>query len=386
MDSSGGHAGNQSRNRTGAGITKNTTVSDTLHYPKVVLVTGACRFLGGYLTARLAQNPLINRVIAVDAITPSKDMLRRMGRAEFVRADIRNPFIAKVIRNGDVDTVVHAAAASYAPRTGGGAALKEFNVMGAMQLFAACQKAPSVRRVVLKSTSEVYGSSARDPVMFTEDSSSRRPFHAGFPKDSLDIEGYARGLGRRRPDVAVTILRLANMIGPAMDTTLSRYLAGPLVPTVVGRDARLQLLHEQDALGALERAAMAGKAGTFNIGASGIVMLSQAIRRAGRIPFPIPGFALWALDSLRKANRHSELNREQLDYLSFGRVMDTTRMRETLDYHPKWTTAEAFDDYVRGRALTPIIDPQWVRSLEGTAVAVAQCLGSRTSVPRVGGR
>ena len=85
-----------------------------------MLVTGACRFLGGYLTARLAQNPLINHVIAVDAVAPSKDMLRRMGRAEFVRADIRNPFIAKVIRNGDVDTVVHAAAASFAPRSGGG--------------------------------------------------------------------------------------------------------------------------------------------------------------------------------------------------------------------------------------------------------------------------
>ena len=109
---------------------------DTVHYPKVVLVTGACRFLGGYLTARLAQNPLINHVIAVDAIAPSKDLLRRMGRAEFVRADIRNPFIAKVIRNGGVDTVVHAAAASYAPRSGGRAALKELNVMGAIQLLS----------------------------------------------------------------------------------------------------------------------------------------------------------------------------------------------------------------------------------------------------------
>jgi UDP-glucose 4-epimerase len=112
---------------------------DAAERPKVVLVTGACRFLGGYLTARLAQNPSIDHVIAVDAVTPSKDLLRRMGRAEFVRADIRNPFIAKVIRNGDVDTVVHAAAASYAPRAGGRAALKELNVMGAMQLFAACQ-------------------------------------------------------------------------------------------------------------------------------------------------------------------------------------------------------------------------------------------------------
>ena len=86
MDSSGGDS-------AGTG----DTATDTVHYPKVVLVTGACRFLGGYLTARLAQNPLIKGVIAVDAIAPSKDMLRRMGRAEFVRADIRNP----VHRQGD---------------------------------------------------------------------------------------------------------------------------------------------------------------------------------------------------------------------------------------------------------------------------------------------
>src|ERR1700724_3153073 len=300
---------------------------DTVHYPKVVLVTGACRFLGGYLTARLAQNPLINHVIAVDAIAPSKDLLRRMGRAEFVRADIRNPFIAKVIRNGDVDTVVHASAASYAPRSGGRATLKELNVMGAIQLFAACQKAPSVRRVILKSTSEVYGSSARDPVLFTEDTSARRPPGEGFARDSIDIEGYARGLGRRRPDIAVTILRLANLIGPAMDTALSRYLAGPVVPTVFGHDARLQLLHEQDALGALERGTMAARAGTYNVGASGIIMMSQAIRRSGRLPLPVPRSALWAVDSLRRATRYTELDREQLDYLSYGRVVDTSRMR-----------------------------------------------------------
>ena len=316
MDSGGPSSGSDSR--------------DTIHYPKVVLVTGACRFLGGYLTARLAQNPLINHVIAVDAIAPSKDLLRRMGRAEFVRADIRNPFIAKVIRNGDVDTVVHASAASYAPRSGGRATLKELNVMGAIQLFAACQKAPSVRRVVLKSTSEVYGSSSRDPVLFTESSSRRRPPGEGFARDSIDIEGYARGLGRRRADIAVSILRLANMIGPAMDTALSRYLAGPVVPTVVGHDARLQLLHEQDALGALERTTMSGRAGTYNIGAPGIIMMSQAIRRSGRLPLPVPQSALWAVDSLRRATRYTELDREQLDYLSYGRVMDTMRMRNDL--------------------------------------------------------
>jgi UDP-glucose 4-epimerase len=165
------------------------------------------------------------------------------------------------------------------------------------------------------------------------------------------------------------------MIGPAMDTALSRYLAGPVVPTVLGHDPRLQLLHEQDALGALERATMAGRAGTFNVGAAGIIMMSQAIRRSGRVPLPVPRAALSAVDSLRRATRYTELDREQLNYLSYGRVMDCTRMRKELGYNPKWTTAEAFDDYVRGRGLTPILDPRWVLSLENRAVAAAQRWG-----------
>jgi UDP-glucose 4-epimerase len=160
-----------------------------------------------------------------------------------------------------------------------------------------------------------------------------------------------------------------------MDTALARYLAGPVVPTVFGHDARLQLLHEQDALGALERATMAGIPGTFNIGAKGIVMMSQAIRRAGRLALPLPTFGVGVVDSVRKATMNSEVNRDQLDYFSFGRVMDTTRMRSELGFEPQWTTLEAFDDFVRGRGLTPIISPQWVSSAEGRMLAAAQRWG-----------
>ncbi|MGA9375013.1 MAG: hypothetical protein WBV64_08275, partial [Mycobacterium sp.] len=122
-------------------------------------------------------------------------------------------------------------------------------------------------------------------------------------------------------------------------------------------------------------ATMAGRAGTFNIGAAGIIMMSQAIRRSGRVALPVPRSALAAVDSLRRATRYTELDREQLKYLSYGRVMDTARMCNELGYNPKWTTAEAFDDYVRGRGLTPIVDPKWVRSVESRAVALAQRVG-----------
>jgi UDP-glucose 4-epimerase len=104
-------------------------------------------------------------------------------------------------------------------------------------------------------------------------------------------------------------------------------------------------------------------------------MMSQAIRRAGRVPFAVPTAGVRLVDSVRKATANSEVNRDALDYLSYGRVMDTTRMRTVLGFEPKWTTLEAFDDFVRGRGLTPIIDPEWVRSAEGRALALARRWG-----------
>ena len=58
--------------------------------PRSVLVTGASTFLGGYLVARLAANPEIETVLAVDSRVPRKDLLRRMGRAEFLRLFVRH--------------------------------------------------------------------------------------------------------------------------------------------------------------------------------------------------------------------------------------------------------------------------------------------------------
>lgn len=343
--------------------------------PKVALVTGASRFLGGFLVTRLAQNPAIERVIAVDTQSPTKDMLRRMGRAEFVLADIRNPLIGKVIRNMDVDTVVHASTLTKAPKSGSRTAMKDMNVLGAMQLFAVCQKVLSVRRVVLRSSSVVYGSSAKDPAKFTEEMSARRRPTGAFARDMIEIEGYLRGLARRRSDISTTILRLAPTVGNRVPGSVSAYLTSPLVPTVFGRDARLQLLHEEDALGALERATVAGPAGTFNVAGDGIVMVSQAVRRAGGIPVPMPYGLFRTAGHALMGSVMKSFTKEELDYFHFGCGLDTTRMRTELGFEPRWTTKDALDDFARSVGLSRIVKTEWVDRAESM---VLSALGERT--------
>ena len=71
------------------------------------------------------------------------------------------------------------------------------------------------------------------------------------------------------------------------DTTLTRYFAQPFVPTVLGRDPRLQFVHVDDALEVLHRSVVEDHPGTFNVAGAGVLALSQAIRRAGRISVPV---------------------------------------------------------------------------------------------------
>src|SRR6476469_6304192 len=184
--------------------------ADGVSAPRVVLVTGVSRYLGGRLAAMLSADPSVERVIGVDVVPPTGDL----GRTEFVRADIRNPIISKVIASAGGDTVVHMSVLAQPSSAGGRTVIKEVNVIGTMQLLAACQKARSVSTLVVKSSTTVYGASPKDPAMFTEDMEPVSLPRSGFAKDSVEVEGYVRGFARRRPDAAVTVLRFANLIGP----------------------------------------------------------------------------------------------------------------------------------------------------------------------------
>jgi UDP-glucose 4-epimerase len=317
---------------------------------RIVLVTGVSGDLGGRFARLLSADPAVERVIGVDVVPPRGDL----GDVRFVRADIRNPVIAKVIAGEDVDTVVHMSVIATPGTAGGRSTMKELNVIGTMQLLAACQKAPSLKRLVVRSSTAVYGSSPRDPAMFTEDMAPKRMPRSGFAKDVVEVEGYVRGFARRRPDIEVTMLRAANTVGPTVISPMSQYFRLPVAPTVLGFDARLQLLHEDDLLRALQHSATAGVHGTFNIAGEGILMLSQALRRLGKPSVPLPSFAASQVGSFVRQSRVADFSPEQMAYLTYGRGVDTTRMRETLGFEPEHTTESAFEALRRAVGPGPI--------------------------------
>ncbi|HET7304347.1 MAG TPA: NAD-dependent epimerase/dehydratase family protein [Segeticoccus sp.] len=305
---------------------------------KVVFLTGVSRHLGGCVARALARDPGIDRVIGADLFPPPHDI----GDAEFVRADIRSPVVGKILVRAEVDTVVHMNMLSTPVAAGGRSSQKEINVIGTMQLLAACQKAEGVQRMVVKSSAAVYGSSPHDPAKFTEDMGPRVAPRAGFGKDSMEVEGYVRGFARRRPDVDVAVLRFANIVGPGMRTALADYFSLPVVPTPWGYDGRLQFVHEDDAVAALLLATQRAEVDTVNVAGDGALSVRQAVRLAHRASLPLPRGAGGLVGQLVRHTGLLDLSQQQMQFLSYGRALDTTRMRAVLGLEPRYSTRDAF--------------------------------------------
>lgn len=311
------------------------------------MVTGAARFLGAATAARLSEMPGVERVVGVDTQLPEW----RVPGVQFARLDLAGPAFGRLLAQTRADTVVHLSVSHEASDGQRRLSQKESNVLGSLRMLAAVQSQPSVTRVVLKSTGAVYGSSPRDPAYFTEQAPVGGPGAAGAIADAVEVEQFVRWVGERRSDLATCILRLAHVVGPQMRTEFMDYLTAPLVPVPFGFDPRLQVLHQEDAVGALCTAARGETTGDINVGGAGVVTLSAAIRRVGGVPVPlVPGFArLWnATPVLGVARVRSDDTR----YLYWGRLLDTAAMREGLGFEPRYSSVEALDSLASRAART----------------------------------
>ena len=328
-----------------------------------VLITGISRYLGGRLAQRLEKDPEVDYVVGVGLEEPSVDL----ERTEYVRADIRNPLTVKVLQTTEVDTVVHLHVLATPTGVGGRSQMKEINVIGTMQLLGACQRAEKVRKVVMKSTTALYGANPRDPALFTEDMAARSEPQHGYMKDAVEIERYARAFGRRRPDVSLTTLRFANFIGPEIETPFTRYFSFPVVPTAMGFDPRLQFVHEDDAVEALYRAVREEHPGVFNVAGDGVVLLSQALRLMGKPSVPILLPLVQPIAAALRRLGVVDFATDQLRFLLFGRVADNERLKTVFGYEPKYSTKAALLDFARGRRVKRLVSEErladWERDL-----------------------
>jgi UDP-glucose 4-epimerase len=319
-----------------------------------VLITGVGSYVGASLAGRLERDPGFEYVAGLDTRKPSVSL----ERTELIEADIRSPVISKLIPQAEVDTVVHnqivrRAGPGMSPR-----AMHDINVIGSLQLLAACEKSPSIRTIVIRGSAGVYGSEPHAPQFFDEGMTRLFPLRTRFQRDVAEIENYFETYARRHPEVTCTMLRYQPAIGPSLDTQITRYLSLPVVPTYLGFDPRLQLIHEDDALDALLAAVKTPVRGAVNVAGAGTIGLTRMVRLAGRPTLPVPPQLFGSTVGVAKRLGLLDFSDDFQRLLRHGRGVDTRRLTDEVGFQPHHTTVSAVQDYAAkqgGRRLAPAL-------------------------------
>jgi UDP-glucose 4-epimerase len=318
-----------------------------------ILITGIASYLGTELARRLEADPDVEYVAGLDTRKPRA----ALERIDFIEADIRNPVITKLIGPTRVDTIVHNQIVRR-PASEGYSARKahDVNVIGSLQLLAACEKADTVRSIVIRGSAGIYGAEPAAPQFFTEDMSRLYPLRSRFQRDVGEIENLFETYRRRHPHVTCTMLRYQPSIGPSHDTQVTRYLSMPLVPTYLGFDPRMQFVHERDALDAFAAAVKNPVRGAVNVAAPGTIGLTRMVRMAGKLTLPLAGPLFPPVTGAGARLGLVDFSPDFRRLLRYGRAVDTRRLVEEVGFEPRFDAAEAIDDYVRhhgGRRLIP---------------------------------
>jgi UDP-glucose 4-epimerase len=317
---------------------------------KRILITGLSTHWGGRLAQALEQDCNIETIIGIDRKPPKV----ALERTEFVRVTDQHSLIRRIVQAAEIDTVVDTRLVVDSIVTTPKLA-HENNVIGTMNVLAACGGPDSfVRKVVFKSSSHYYGCEQDDPAFFTEAMPRPKVPKTPIEKDIFEAERAVSEFADRNPSTTVTVLRFANGLGPAVRTSHTNIFQQPAIPTILGFDPRCQFIHEDDIAGALEHAVRSDLDGIYNCAADGVLALSEVVSLLGKVNLPVipPVGTSLAARALRNAG--VRLVPEMLNQWRFGRGLDNRKFKAT-DYRYRYTTREAVQKFREHLQLAPIL-------------------------------
>ncbi|MCU1595054.1 MAG: Nucleoside-diphosphate-sugar epimerase-like protein [Frankiales bacterium] len=303
--------------------------------PGVVAVTGAATGLGRALLERLAARNDLEGLVGIDTTAVQVEGVI------WRRADVRDPLLAT--RLAGVDTVVHLAS-SYDvteppdPR-------RALNVHGTARLLEAAREA-GAQRVVLCTSSDVYGARVDNPVPLRDDAPLQaEPDEVALTGDHLEIEHLADVA--IRTGLAVTVLRPATLVGLSSeyDGHLLRQLAGLRLLALRGVEPLWQLCHVEDLVDALELASLGDVTGALAVGSEGGLEQRRVEALAGKRRLELPAaVALRTAERLHRAHVTTSSVRD-LDHLLGPIVVASDGLREA-GWAPRWTNEAALVEHL----------------------------------------
>ncbi|HQZ33053.1 MAG TPA: SDR family oxidoreductase [Ilumatobacteraceae bacterium] len=316
--------------------------------PRSVLVTGASGYIGRQLVAALAaERGSIRALVAVDVReVPADD---RLGHVVYRSGDVRDSELLSILREFDVDCVVHLAAIV----TPGPNSSREFeysvDVLGTQNVIDCCVEA-GVRQLIVTSSGAAYGYYADNPVPLTEDDALRGNPEFAYADHKRQVEERLALARTDHPGLRQLIFRPGAILGATVSNQITDMFDKRYVLAVAGSDSPFSFVSDRDVVAALVKGIVDDATGIYNLVGGGSTSMANIAQRLDKRLVPVPAAALRT--ALRVLHRFgwSQYGAEQVAFLQYRPVLSNRRLIDEFGYQPASTSDQVFDEFVGHRA------------------------------------
>jgi len=305
-----------------------------------VIVTGVCGRLGKSLARVLHRE---TTVVGVDR-RPFPD---RPADVEHHELDLRSKRVRDLFRRAEPPALVHLGVMHDPSRNA--EEHHAFNLLAMQQLLEFTEQF-EVKKVVVLSSANVYGPRPDNPQLLSEEAPLLAAGRFSDIRDLVELDMAAQAFFWRNPGTETVILRPSHILGSVRNAP-SNYLRLKRVPTLLGFDPMMQVVHQRDVVSALRLALTPGARGIFNIGGPAPIPLSRAIQLLGRTQLPVPHAAARFMVERMFRWRVTSFPAPELDFIRYVCMVDDSRAKKILGYAPKYDLAAT---------LASVDDERWV--------------------------
>jgi nucleoside-diphosphate-sugar epimerase len=181
--------------------------------------------------------------------------------------DISSPEVADSLAG--VDVVIHLAPADdLGAVLGQPAQARRLRAVRAAQAVSMAAAAVGARRLIAVTSAMVFGARPDNPVPLPDDAARRADPDDGLIGDLLEVERVLERIPRVHPGLALTVIRPAALVGPGVDSAVTRHFEAPRLLVLRGTSTCWQFCHVDDLAGAVWAALAAELDGWFTAGSA----------------------------------------------------------------------------------------------------------------------
>lgn len=312
---------------------------------KNVLVTGSSGYIGRQFVHCLFEQKLKNpdslgEIYGMDIAA----YLESPSNMHFIEMDIRDKGIAKVLKEKQIDTIVHLAAIVNPDAVGGREVAYDIDVNGSKNLIEAAV-ASNCSHFIFASSGAAYGYHADNPEWLKESDPIRGNELFPYSWHKRLGEEILAEHRKQNPELKQTIFRVGTVLGSGTKNQITDYFSKPFLIRLKGGESPWVFIWDQDLIQCLAQAVSSGKAGIYNVCGDGSVSPKElsSIMKKRAIAFS-PSMLRRIIGFLKKTGL-GQYGPEQVLFIQHRPVLNNDKLKSEFGFTPKKASIEVFKNY-----------------------------------------